>query len=421
MKIAIVGGGSTYSPELVDGLARRADALGLTEVALSDLDARRLEVVGGFVARMVRRLAPGVTVTLAPGLDACVAGARFVVTQIRVGGNDARRSDERLGASLGVLGQETTGVGGFSKAMRTIPALLEICAAMERHAPDALLVNFTNPVSIVTQAILNHSKVSAIGLCNIPIGLRMDLAKLLDVTPSSIRLDSVGLNHLSFVRGVIVDGKDVLPALLSRVTGPREHRPANLPELDYPEEFVAALGMIPSDYLRYFFLQRESLAQQAEKKLTRAEEVMKIERELLDHYADPSNDTKPDSLSKRGGAYYSHAAIEVIEAVCGDTGAELVVDVLNHGAVKELHDAASVEVPCTVGAKGATPLPQRALEPEIRGLIQHVKAYEDLTVQAALEKSRRHAILALASHPLVPSVSVATRAVDALAGELGLA
>lgn len=420
MKIAIVGGGSTYSPELAHGLAQRADALGITEIALSDVSAERLEVVGGFVRRMVRPLAPGVTVTLSPTLEACVSDARFVVTQIRVGGNEARLRDERLGASLGVLGQETTGVGGFSKAMRTIPVLLEVCAVIERHAPAALLVNFTNPVSIVTEAILKHSRVRAVGLCNIPIGLRMDLAKLLAVRPADVRLDSVGLNHLSFVRRVLVNGEDVLPGLVARVAGPRENRPANLPELDYPPDFVAALGMIPSDYLRYFFLQRETLARQAGQERSRAEEVVEIERELLAYYGDAANHEKPESLSKRGGAYYSHAAVEVIEAVCGDTGAELVVDVQNRGAVRELPDDAAVEVPCRVDATGATALPQAALEPEIRGLIQHVKAYEELTVRAAVEKSRRHAVLALTSHPLTPTVDVAIRAVEAISGELGL-
>ena len=420
MKLGIVGGGSTYSPELVDGIARRAEKLDLREIALSDVDRSRLETVGGFVRRMAARLAPKVKVTLAETLDECVADADFVVTQIRVGGNDARKRDEKLGARFGVVGQETTGVGGFSKAMRTIPALLEVCRAMERRAPSGFLINFTNPVAIVTQAILSHSKVPAVGLCNIPIGLRMDLAGLLDVEPAQIRLDSVGLNHLSFVRRVLVDDRDVLPELLRRVTGPRENRPANIPELDYPEEFIDALGMIPSDYLRYFFMQRETIDEQAAKDKTRAEEVQAIEKELLEHYADETHDEKPEALSKRGGAFYSHAAIEVIEAIAGDTGAELVVDVQNDGAVAELPDDACIEVPCNVDKNGARPVKQRPLEPQIRGVIQHVKAYEELTVKAAVERDRKTAILALAAHPLVPSVRVAIGVVDELAGELGL-
>jgi 6-phospho-beta-glucosidase len=420
MKLTVVGGGSSYTPELADGLARRADRLGLEALSLMDVDGERLATVGGFVRRMVARLAPEVDVRLELDLDAALAGADFVVAQIRVGGQQARLRDETIPRRFELLGQETTGIGGFRKAMRTIPELLRIARAIEQHAPGAFLINFTNPVSIVTQAVLGHSPVRAIGLCNIPIGLRMDLAEILEVDPARIRLDSVGLNHLSFVRRVLVDGKDVLPELVERAAGSRAGRPANIPELDYPVEFIRALGMIPSDYLRYFYLQRETVAEQLSTDKTRAEEVMDIEQELLAHYADPSQDEKPDALSKRGGAFYSHAALEVIEAIRSDLRQELVVDVQNGGALAELADDAVVEVPCVVGRDGAKPLPQQPLEPAIRGLIQHVKSYEELTVQAAVERSRDAAMLALAAHPLVPSVAIATEIVADLAAELGL-
>jgi 6-phospho-beta-glucosidase len=356
------------------------------------------------------------TADLHRGLD----GADFVVAQIRVGGQAARMRDETLGIRFGLLGQETTGVSGFVKALRTVPELLQIARAIEKHAPKAVLVNFTNPVSIVTEAILKETSVTAIGLCNIPIGLRIDLANLLGIDPSQVTLDSVGLNHLSFVRRVLVDGKDVLPGLLASVTGPRENRPVNIPELDFPPAFLAALGMVPSDYLKYFFLQRESIAEQARKTKTRAEEVMEVEEELLAFYANEANVEKPPSLSKRGGAFYSHAALEVIDAIVHDTGAELVVDVQGRGAVGELPPDAVVEVPCTVNRRGALPLAQRPLEPAIRGIIAHVKAYEELAVRAAVHKERSSAILALAAHPLVPSVSVAVGVVDEIARELGL-
>lgn len=420
MKLTVIGGGSSYTPELVDGLLRRASSLGLESLALMDVDERRLGLVGGFVGRMLARLAPDVELALELDLDRALRGADFVVAQIRVGGQPARLADERLPQRYGLLGQETTGIGGFRKAMRTVPALLQVARAMEQRAPRAILINFTNPVSIVTQAVLQHSSVRAIGLCNIPIGLRTDLAALLGVEPAAVRLDSVGLNHLSFVRRVLVDGEDVLPRLLSQATTGRAGRPANIPELDYPAEFVEALGMIPSDYLRYFYLQRETVAEQERAAQTRAEEVMDIEQELFAHYGDPGADDKPAALSKRGGAHYSHAALEVIEAIRGDTGAELVVDVQNAGAVAELADDAVVEVPCTVGATGAKPRSQRPLEPAIRGLIQHVKSYEELTVQAAVEGRRDAALLALATHPLVPSVAIATEVVAELADELGL-
>jgi 6-phospho-beta-glucosidase len=420
MKLTVVGGGSSYTPELADGLGRRAESLGLDSLVLMDIDRERLELVGGFIRRLLARLAPSVSLVLESDLDRALEGADFVVAQIRVGGQDARLRDETSPMRFELLGQETTGIGGFRKAMRTVPELLRIVRAMEKHAPDAVLVNFTNPVSIVTQAVLQHSSVRAIGLCNIPIGLRMDLAEILDIEPAQIRLDSVGLNHLSFVRRVLVCGEDVLPSLLEQAAGGRAGRPANIPELDYPKEFIQALGMIPSDYLRYFYLQRETIAEQQAAKQTRAQEVMDIEGELFAHYADPAQDDKPAALSKRGGAYYSHAALEVIEAILTDANRELVVDVQNGSAVAELAEDVVVEVPCLVGKSGSRPLPQRPLEPAIRGLIQQVKAYEDLTVQAAMTRSRAAALLALAAHPLVPSVAIATEVVAELADELEL-
>lgn len=422
MKVAVVGGGSTYSPELLFGLAQRARALGIEEIALMDTDASRLEVVGGFVERMCRHVAPELVVERHSELAPAVSGARFVVVQIRVGGQAARLADERLGVAFGMVGQETTGVGGFAKALRTIPALLDVARAVEAHAPEAILVNFTNPVSIVTEALLGHAKVPVIGLCNIPISQRLELAAQLGVPATDVELDSVGLNHLSFVRRVLVRGKDVLPELITEVTRllSSGHRPANLPDLDFPAELISSLGMIPSDYLRYFYLQRETIEEQARRAgRLRAEEVMIIERELLEYYGDPAHSDRPPSLSKRGGAHYSHAALEIIEAVVHDRGARLVVDVKNGGCLPELPASACIEVPCEVGSMGAKPIAQPPLEPAIRGLIQHVKAYEELTVHAALSKTRRDAYLALIAHPLMPSAATASKIIDVLVQRLG--
>lgn len=420
MKIAIVGGGSTYTPEFVDGVCRRSHELGIDQLSLMDIDEERLAVVGGFVHRMVKKSSDRLRVELTRNLEDAVDGADFVLVQIRVGGQQARKRDEQCGLEHGIIGQETTGVGGFRKAMRTIPAMMEVASAVAARAPRAFLINFTNPVSIVTQALLQRGDVAAIGLCNIPIGLRMDIAKVLGVEPDAVRLDSVGLNHLSFVRRVLVSGRDVLPDLLRQATGDRANRPANIPELDYPSDFLAALGMIPSDYLRYFFLEGDMLEQQRKSPRCRAEEVMEVERELLAYYGDSSNDEKPESLTKRGGAFYSHAALELIEAIAEDRGTELVVDVLNDGAVGELGRDVVVEVPCVVDRRGARPIAQPPMPPEIRGLIQHVKAYEELTVRAALNRSRREAMLALVTNPLVRSAAVATKVVEELATELGL-
>lgn len=416
MRIAVVGAGSTYSPELLHGLAMRAERLGLTSVALADIDRERLDAVGGFVERMCRSIAPGLAIERHLDLDRAIDGARFVIVQIRVGGQRARLADERLGLSHGVIGQETTGVGGLAKALRTIPALLDIARIVEARAPDALLVNFTNPVSIVTEALLNHAKVQAIGLCNIPISQQRELARHLEVSPADVELDSVGLNHLSFIRGVRVRGQEVLPRLIHELAQELRsgRRPANLPDLDFPAALIERLEMIPSDYVRYYWMSRESVAEQRARGRLRAEEVMAIEAELLAHYRDTSQSERPEALTRRGGAFYSHAALEIIEAVAGDRRDRLVVDVQNGDTLPELASESAIEVPCVVGAAGAVPLAQRPLEPVIRGLIQHVKSYEQLAVKAALSRSLRDIYLAVIAHPLTPSAQAAASIADAL-------
>lgn len=421
MKIAVIGGGSTYSPELCHGLAERAELLGADTLSLMDVDRERLEVVGGFVERMVGRVAPRLRIERTLELDRAVEGASFVVVQIRVGGQAARLEDERLGLEHGVIGQETTGVGGLAKALRTIPALLAIARVVEARAKDALLINFTNPVSIVTRALLTGSGVRGIGLCNIPISQRMELAAQLGVPPPEVELDSVGLNHLSFVRGVKRAGRDVLPELIAEVSTllSSGHRPANIPDLDFPAELLSSLGMIPSDYLRYYLLAPDTVAEQRRKDRLRAEEVMEVERELLAWYADPSRYERPAAAAKRGGAFYSLAALEIIEAVALDRGDRLIVDVLNGRTVPELDACACVEVPCRVDRSGAAPLAQRPLEPAIRGLIQHVACYEELAVRAAGSRSRRDLYLALIAHPLTPSAKLASTLADRLAARLG--
>lgn len=406
MKIAVVGGGSTYSPELVHGLAERAEKLGVERVALYDNDPARLGIVGGFVERMCRRIAPALEIERCGLLDEALSEASFVVVQIRVGGNAARLEDEKMGLRFGVVGQETTGVGGFAKALRTIPALLHIAERASLVSSNALLINFTNPVSVVTQALLEHAKIRSIGLCNIPISQRMDIAKTLRVRPDEVEIDSVGLNHLSFIRAVRARGEDVALTKLAEIE-------------EFPAELVEQLGMIPSGYLKYFFYRNETIEEQRARKQQRAEEVMEIERELLAYYGDEKNAEKPASLEKRGGAFYSHAALEIIEAVALDRDARLIVDVQNRGAVRELPDNACVELPCIVDAGGATPLPQPALEPVIRGLIQHVKSYEELAVRAAISRSRRDVYLALVAHPLTPSAAIAGQIADVLVQRLG--
>jgi 6-phospho-beta-glucosidase len=400
MKIAVIGGGSTYTPELIEGLIEHNPDLGISDVALMDVDAERLTVVGGFCRRMVAHAGAGFKVITTTDRSAALDGASFVLTQIRVGGQKGRHKDIQLGLRHGLVGQETTGVGGFAKALRTVPVILDICREMQARCPQAWLINFTNPSGLVTEAILKHGRERAMGLCNNPINLKIDVAGYLGVEPGQVELDYIGLNHLSWVRRILVDGKDVLPGVLGAVTG--AGRPANIPEeLDYPQGFIKSLCMIPSSYLRYYYLTRQAVAELQQKTRSRAEEVMEVEKELMAIYRDPDAKEKPDALSKRGGANYSRAAFELIRAVHLDLKERHVVNVRNRGTIACLPPDCAVEVSCRVDASGAHPLPLDPPGPEIRGLMQHVKAYEELAVRAAVSRSRRAAILALCAHPLV--------------------
>lgn len=419
MKIAVIGGGSTYTPELMEGLIEASAGLGLADVHLMDVDAERLGVVAAFCERM--RAQAGSRFSLSSGLDveAALDGADFVLTQIRVGGQAGRHLDIRLGLDHGLVGQETTGVGGFAKALRTVPVVLELCRSMQRLCPRAWMINFTNPSGLVTEAALKHGRERVIGLCNIPINLAMDAARLLGVPPGRVRLDYLGLNHLSWVRRILVDGEDVLPRALEMSSG--AGRPANIPEeLDYPSEFVRALGLLPSSYLRYYYLTRRAVADLQARPESRAEEVMRVEAELLAAYRDPQRHEKPEALSKRGGAYYSRAAVSLLQAIAGDTGDQHIVNVQNGAALRCLPPEVVVELNCRVSARGAEPLPVAEPGPEIRGLLQHVKAYEELAVEAAVRQSRRRAILALVNHPLVADAELAVELVDEIARVHGL-
>jgi 6-phospho-beta-glucosidase len=419
VKVAVIGGGSTYTPELIEGLIAHREDLGLSEVALMDIEPERLGIVGDFCRRMVAHAGAGFRVEVTTERSSALDGSGFVLTQIRVGGQAGRHKDIQLGLRHGLVGQETTGVGGFAKALRTVPVILDICKDMETLCPDAWLINFTNPSGLVTEAILKHGRQRAIGLCNNPINLKIDVAGYLGVEPGQVELDYIGLNHLSWVRRILVDGKDVLPQILEAVTG--AGRPANIPEeLDYPPGFIQALGMIPSSYLRYYYLTRQMLAELQAKKKSRAEEVMEVEDELMEIYRDPKAKEKPAALAKRGGANYSRAAFELIRAIHLDLGETHVVNVRNQGTIACLPPDCAVEIACRVGAAGADPLPLDPPGPEIRGLMQHVKAYEEMAVQAAVTKSRRAAILALCAHPLVADAKLSEILVKEIENDHGI-
>ncbi len=407
MKIAVIGGGSTYTPELIEGFGLRSERLPVDELVLHDIDPDRLEVVGGLAQRILGKLGFPGTLTLTTDREQAIGGASFVLVQLRVGGLAARLLDETIPPRFGCLGQETTGAGGFAKALRTVPVVLEIAEQTARlGAPGAWLLDFTNPAGLVTQALIDDGR-RAIGLCNIPIGFQRDFARQLGVEPERVQLEHVGLNHLSWERGVLVDGEDRLPGLVQ--TYPDQVGE----EVGMPGSLIRLLGAVPSYYLRYFYFPEESRAEAAAEQ-PRAARVMEIERDLLAMYADPSLDVKPKLLEERGGAFYSEAAAMLVESLYGDAGDVQVVNVRNAGAIPNLDDDAVVEVPCRIGAGGADPLPQRPLPPEMLGLVEQVKAYERLTVAAARDGDRDTALKALMANPLVASHSVAAPLLDAL-------
>jgi 6-phospho-beta-glucosidase len=410
MKVAVIGGGSTYTPELVSGLARERERLDVRELVLQDIDSERREVVGGMARRMLERAGFDGQLEVTGDLDRALDGADFVLIQIRVGGQEARLRDETFPLACGCIGQETTGAGGFAKALRTVPVVLEIAQRVrERAARDAWIIDFTNPVGIVTRALLDAGY-RAVGLCNVAIGFQRSFARMLGVDPERVLVDQVGLNHLTWVRAVRVDGKDVLPDLLS------EHGDEIADQVEQPRPLLEELGAVPSYYLRYFYAHDEVLAEQLGG-TPRAEEVLDIERRLLEMYGDPSLAEKPALLEQRGGAFYSEAAIGLANALAAGNDETHVVDVRNAGTLEGLADDDVVEVPARIEQDGPVPLQQEPLAPELLGLVQHVAAYERLTAQAAVTGDLALARKALLAHPLIGQYAVAEELVERLLRE----
>jgi 6-phospho-beta-glucosidase len=390
MRLAVVGAGSTYTPELVSGLER----LEVERLSLHDVDAERLEIVGGMARRMLERQGFGGELLLTGEIDAALEGADFVVIQIRVGGQEARLRDETVPLACGCIGQETTGAGGLAKALRTVPVVLEIAERVrEQAAPDAWILDFTNPVGIVTRALRDAGH-RAVGLCNVAIGFQRSFARMLRVEPERLLVDQVGLNHLTWVRAALLDGEDVLPQLIA------EHGDELAAQAHVPTRLLEELGAVPSYYLRYFYAHDDVLAEQLDSE-PRAATVATIERELLETYRDPSVTEKPALLERRGGAFYSDAALGLLASLAEGDGAVHVVDVRNEGTLAGLADDDVVEVPARVDNDGPSPLPQAPLAPELLGLVQHVAAYERLAAEAAVTDDRTLVRKALLAHPLI--------------------
>jgi 6-phospho-beta-glucosidase len=422
MKITVIGGGSSYTPELINGFLARVESLPLTELWLMDILPERLDVVGGFAQRMVAAKGAPFTVHLTTDLREAVRGARYVITQLRVGWMQARHEDEYLGHRHGLIGQETTGVGGMAKALRTIPVALNIARTIQEVAPGALLVNFTNPAGLVTEALSRYAPdVPAVGVCNVAINTKMEMLEGLkehlgiDVPPERAHLNTLGLNHLSWHRGFTVDGEagsttEMWPHVLA---GYLEHLKAEA-EPEWDVRLIETLGMIPNYYLQYYYYTARKLASQAKWPPSRAEQVMEIEKGLLAQYAEPDRTEPPEGLMQRGGAYYSTVATQLLNAHHNDLGEVHVVNVPHRGAVPGWPEDWVLEMPCVVGRAGITPLPAEPLPLACFGLLAHVKAFELLTAEAAVHGDRAAAYQALLAHPLGPSADKIQAVLDDL-------
>jgi 6-phospho-beta-glucosidase len=403
-KLAYIGGGSSYTPEFVDGFIQHEGEVEVDEIALHDINEERLTVVGGMVERMLRYAELDTRVTLTTTRPEAIEGAEFIVSAIRVGGMEARIRDEKIPLKYDVVGQETTGPGGTLKAWRTIPVALEIARDLEKYAPDAWYLNFTNPSGIITEAIFKNTDLKVVGLCNNPINVQMGLAMFFDVTPDEVFLEWVGLNHVNWVQRIYVRGKDRTEELINRIE--------EMPHLEHDPSLVKALGVIPTWYLHYYYYHTKVVEELKGAEKTRGEVVREVEQDLLEKYADPNQLVKPPELSLRGGALYSEAALRLILSLMFDRRDIQIVVTRNNGSIPDLPEDASVEVPCVVGAHGVTPLLMGALPNTIRTLCQQAKAWESWTVEAGVTGDRNAALMAMLTNPLVPSFQVAQALLD---------
>lgn len=419
IKITTIGGGSSYTPELVEGFIKRYDELPLRELWLVDVEAgkEKLEIVGNLAKRMFQKAGLPVEVHLTLDRREALRDADFVTTQFRVGLLDARAKDERIPMKYGVLGQETNGPGGLFKGLRTIPVILDIVKDMKELCPDAWLVNFTNPAGMVTEAVLrysDHKKV--VGLCNVPIGMEMGIAKLLNVDHSSVRIDFAGLNHMVYGLDVFVDGVSVKDKVIDFLTKPENSSfVKNIQGYGWEPEFIRALGVLPCPYHSYYYKTREMVEKDiknAETVGTRAEVVKKLEDDLFELYKDPNLSIKPPQLEKRGGAYYSDAAVRLISSIYNDKGDIQPVNTMNNGAIASIPNDSAVEVSCVITKDGPKPIVMGDLPVSVRGLVQQIKSFERVACEAAVTGNYDQAVLALTINPLVASDKVAKQIVD---------
>jgi 6-phospho-beta-glucosidase len=407
MKLAVIGGGSTYTPELIDGILRRADRLPITHIHLVDINLDRLTTIAAFAQRMAKAAGSEITIESGTDLRAGITGADFVVSQFRVGTQAARHRDEMLGRKFGLVGQETVGVGGFAKALRTIPVALHVARMIEEVAPHAILLNFTNPAGLITQALKSHApNITTIGLCNVPWNTRVELAGALALPTASLDLDYIGLNHLSWIRGVSVAGVDRTAESLAAFRGLTINQAVAGESPAWLQSDIDLLQAIPNYYLLYYYAEKAWIDYQSAHP-TRASEVMKIEESLMEKFSDPNLVTKPEELMQRGGAYYSDSAAELMADIYQDAGTVHIVNTLNNGAVPGFPDDAVMELPAKITANGAQSMKTTAMREDIAALVNPVKEFELLTIDAAVTGNEESALRALIANPIGPDITQA--------------
>ena len=411
LKIAVIGAGSTYTPELIEGFIIKRNDLAVDALYLMDIDREKLDIVGGLTERILRKNIVSTRVVLTENLEEAVEGAHYVLTQVRVGRLDARIRDEKIPMKYGLLGQETTGAGGFMKGLRTIPVLMNVAKVMERLAPEAWLINFANPAGMITEALLNHTGIKMAGLCNAPTSMLREIRKILPPDLENFDYDYVGLNHLSWITGIYAGGKDILPEWLQKGAGIAAMK--NIFGMKFDSSLLKAVKGIPSTYLNYFYFRGAQIEHLKGEEKTRGEVCKEIEKSLLEMYRDPKLEEKPALLEERGGAYYSTAAVSLIDAIENDRKEIHVVNVKNSGALDFMDRDDVVEVKCVVGRNGAVPVKLGKFDNDhIIGLMKAVKAYEKLAVRAGLKGDYDAALAALLVHPLVGDYSQAKAVLD---------
>ena len=408
-KAAVIGAGSTYTPELIEGFIDWKDRLPFDSFSLMDIDEKRLEIVGGLAKRQLAAGGFKGGIELTADLDRALDGASFVFGQIRVGKIAARIKDEKIPLKYGLLGQETTGAGGFMKALRTIPAMLDVAERMKRlSAGGAWLINFSNPSGVVAEALLNHTDVNMIGLCNCPVNMIKSVADRIGT--ADFDYEYVGLNHLSWITSVVRRGES--ENLVSALSGKAGASMENIPHIEFDPALLRAVPYIPSSYLGYYYARGEHVQKCLAAEKTRGEVILGIEDKLLAQYADASLAAKPPELALRGGALYSTAAVSAADSIANDRRDVHVVAAKNNGAVPFMDADDVVEIRCALGRYSAAPLPVHTYNDYVVGLMRAVKAYEKLTVRAALEGSRDAALAALMAHPLIGDFAKAKPMLD---------